>query len=149
MAYSAAMTDELDVREGDTVLVQVQYYDGWCFGMNLNTNRSGALPVASLCPLTLSKMHIFSVCDLTADAMGYEIIQGVQLAYPSLVKVDKFNSITLTPDKVNQTLEGDGRDAMVVVCGPTGMTSRVVDMMEEFGNGWNLNIKILNSDSPY
>jgi hypothetical protein len=152
MPYTATLTDELSVAVGDFVVVYLHYFDGWAYGVNLRTHASGAFPLACACPLSLTKMTLFTICELSADAMGHDVIQGVKLAYPALVDVVKYNSITLTAEKVRQVLDVDDsvhtEDVLVIVCGPPGMTSRVVDILEEFGEAWTRNLKILSSESP-
>ena len=152
MPYSATLTDELDVEVGDVVVVFLHYLDGWCYGMNLRTNASGAFPLACACPVSLTKMSLFAICELSADAMGHDTIQGVKLAYPALLQVEKYNSITLTAEKVRQVLDvgesAHAENALVIVCGPTGMTSRVTDMLQGFGEAWTRNLKILSSETP-
>jgi hypothetical protein len=90
-------------------------------------------------------MILFNISDLTADIMGSNIIEGIKLAYPSLVDVHRFNSTTLSPERVYSLMEDD-YNFQVVVCGPVGLNSRVVDMLTEFGGSWGRNIRILSGD---
>ena len=154
MSYSASLADELNVSIEDVVVVMNHYYDGWCYGRNITTGQYGSFPLACVCPLSLTKTTLISVHDLNVDGMGSQLIQGVQLAYPSLIQFEKYNSITLTSEKVKQVLDIDSipssstGTSLVIVCGPTGMISRVVDILEEFGDVWTKNLCVLSSDSP-
>ena len=79
--------------------------------------------------------------------MGAEIIEGARLAYPGLIQVHRFDSKTLTPQRIAPLLEDVG-NFMVVICGPVGLNSRVSDFMVEFGGRWPQSLRILSSDRP-
>ncbi|KAI8811627.1 hypothetical protein BJ742DRAFT_655359, partial [Cladochytrium replicatum] len=45
------MGDEIELLKGDEVEILEQYEDGWAFGLNLETNQSGAFPLSCLEPV--------------------------------------------------------------------------------------------------
>lgn len=142
--YQASLTDELDVVTGDAVVVQHHFLDGWCFGRNERTGLMGSFPVACLFPRAAMRFVLMNVSDLDSDIMGGEIMQGAQLSYPHLVKIERFNSTTLTAASVGPHLETP-MNSLVIICGPSGMSSRVVDMLEEMR--FDATIKILGSNT--
>lgn len=150
MPYQATLSDELDVNIGDVLTIFRHYYDGWCFGMNHTTNQSGSFPVACAYPVSTTRMVLVILSDLTVDVMGSEVVQGAQLAYPSLIQIERYNSITLTSDKVAQVIDLENRDqnSKCIVCGPPGMTARICDMLDAFGKSWAENVIVLNSERP-
>lgn len=79
--------------------------------------------------------------------MGSEIIEGARLSYPGLIQVHRFDSKTLTSQRVAVLLEDVGY-FRVIICGPVGLNSRVADMMAEFGGRWPQSMRILSSDRP-
>jgi hypothetical protein len=135
----------MTIEVGDIVEILHHYNDGWCFGSNYNSGRQGTFPVGCTMPRFLTRIVLFNVSDLTADIMGSSIIEGAQLSFPGLLEVHRFNSKTLTPERVGHLLD-DNRNAQVIVCGPVGMNARVVDMLSEFGSGWSQNIRVLTND---
>lgn len=150
MPYAATLDDELHINIGDLVTISHHYYDGWCFGTNLSTGLSGSFPVACTYPLAPTRFVLVILSDLSADVIGSDIVQGAELAYPSLFQTERFNSLTLTKEKLEIVLDTVpiNDNSTCIVCGPPGMSARVVDMVTELGNGWADNLKVLNSENP-
>jgi NAD(P)H-flavin reductase len=115
--------------------------------MNYTTGQQGTFPVGCTLPRAPTRIVLFNCSDLTSDIMGRSIIEGAQLSYPTLLDVHRFNSQTLTSDRVVQLLDDD-RNFQIIVCGPVGMNARVVDMISELGGSWSSNMRILTSDRP-
>ncbi|KAJ3358127.1 hypothetical protein HDU91_005314 [Kappamyces sp. JEL0680] len=146
--YQATMSDELTLYRGDVVVATHHYLDGWAFGTNVSTGLMGSFPVGAVCPTSPTRFVLFNVSDLSHNIMGADIVEGASLAYPGLFQIERFNSITFTPQRVAMYLESPA-ESLSIVCGPTGFNSRVSDMLFEFGEGWARSLKILTSDSPY
>ncbi|KAJ3096116.1 Vinexin [Phlyctochytrium bullatum] len=49
--YPAQLSDELDLRRGDIVIIEEMFDDGWAIGRNEQTGQSGALPLSCLVPV--------------------------------------------------------------------------------------------------
>ncbi|KAJ3098227.1 hypothetical protein HDU97_004179 [Phlyctochytrium planicorne] len=49
--YPAQLSDELDLRRGDIIIIEEMFDDGWAIGRNEATGQSGALPVSCLVPI--------------------------------------------------------------------------------------------------
>ncbi|KAJ3209561.1 hypothetical protein HDU67_006122 [Dinochytrium kinnereticum] len=50
-SYPAQLSDELDLRKGDVVIIEEMFDDGWAMGRNEVTGQTGALPVSCLVPV--------------------------------------------------------------------------------------------------
>ncbi|KAJ3037052.1 hypothetical protein HDV00_002121 [Rhizophlyctis rosea] len=49
--YQACMDDEMTIRVGDEVLVEIEYADGWAFAYNVITEKCGIVPLVCLGPV--------------------------------------------------------------------------------------------------
>ncbi|KAI8843046.1 hypothetical protein BC829DRAFT_446286 [Chytridium lagenaria] len=49
--YPAQLSDELDLRRGDIVVIEEMFDDGWAIGRNEATGQAGALPLSCLVPV--------------------------------------------------------------------------------------------------
>jgi hypothetical protein len=49
--YSAEKDDELDLLEGDRILVTAVYADGWCLGTNSDNGKTGIFPAVCVANL--------------------------------------------------------------------------------------------------
>lgn len=51
MSYRATEIDEIDLKEGDFVLLQCKLKGGWGIGINLTTNKEGKFPLENIAPI--------------------------------------------------------------------------------------------------
>ena len=142
------MTDELEIKPGQFVTTLHHFYDGWASGHNLSTNIIGSFPLGLVFPLLPIRLVLINLSDLDPAIVGYDIVQGAELAYPTLLQYHQFTSKTLTKQAVSQILDfTPGKSKKVYICGPNTMNSVVSDMMNEFGPDWFSSTKILSPHS--
>ncbi|KAJ3272619.1 hypothetical protein HDV01_005366 [Terramyces sp. JEL0728] len=144
--YEATLSDELTISVGDYVQIIHHYYDGWCYGINLANNREGAFPVGCTLPTAPVNVILFNISDGN-ETMGSNVIEGAQLAFPQLITAYRLTSRSLVGDRIMPILSSYSRNLQVVVCGPNGMNSAVVDLLSEYRGPWNDNLRILGGES--
>lgn len=117
-----------------------------CYGINLSNNREGAFPVGCTLPNAPVNVVLFNISDGN-ETMGSNVIEGAQLAFPQLVTAYRLTSKSLSGERIMPILSSYSRNLQVVVCGPNGMNSAIVDMLSEYRGPWNDNLRILGGES--
>ncbi|KND03392.1 uncharacterized protein SPPG_00880 [Spizellomyces punctatus DAOM BR117] len=171
--YTPAMSDEIALHEGDTIVVQHHYLDGWALGRNITTGEEGAFPLPKTHPRTSTKLTLLNAVHAPQDIIGTDLIDAVLLSYPRHLQVHHVISLregsvenvsgfvyrghvceAVLAQAVSNESMGDeenerrsGRHA--VVCGPPQFNSAMVDqLIYKFGYQ-STDVTMLTSDSPY
>ncbi|KAJ3274931.1 hypothetical protein HDV01_001795 [Terramyces sp. JEL0728] len=145
--YTPQKSDELKVNPGDNVHVKYHYLDGWCFGMNLTTNKAGTFPVRCTKPRQSTKINLLAVCASPNDYIGVDLVEGAKIGFPDYLKVFQFNKNTVTDIPKALSLQNFANQSKrVIICGPPEMCSAVSDVLQSnqaaIGLDWQ-NVSIL------
>ncbi|KAJ3313100.1 Cytochrome b5 reductase 4 [Boothiomyces sp. JEL0838] len=128
--YTPQKPDELRVSPGDNVHVKYHYLDGWCFGMNLTTDKAGTFPVRCTKPRQSAKINLIAICESPNGYIGVDLVEGTRIGFPDYFKVFQFNKNSIGdlpkalcgPNFANQSKK-------VIVCGPKGMCFAISDIL--------------------
>ncbi|KAJ3209825.1 hypothetical protein HK099_008428 [Clydaea vesicula] len=87
--YYPSAPDELEILQGQYVVAKKNYYDGWCWGLNLNSGREGIFPLslATTRSGVFFKLTLINCVESVNDIVGREIIDAVMLSYPAQIEV--------------------------------------------------------------
>jgi hypothetical protein len=84
-SYEANLPDELTIAKNDQVKIQQHYWDGWCFGINVSTHKSGSFPVGCTAPLLSTKIILHYKGE---EPVGKNILDCMKVSFPALFEVD-------------------------------------------------------------
>jgi hypothetical protein len=84
-SYEANLPDELTITQNDQVKIQQHYWDGWCFGINVSTHKSGSFPVGCTAPLLATRivLHYKGI-----EPISKNILESMSVSFPQLFQVD-------------------------------------------------------------
>ncbi|KAJ3312823.1 hypothetical protein HDV04_002633 [Boothiomyces sp. JEL0838] len=145
--YRAQLSDEMNLRYGDQVQTTEHFMDGWAHGYNLTTGEKGAFPLSCLEPLAPIKLVLFNSSNSPADLIGMHIIDAVKLAYPDSIEIHSFTSASLKIQNIAPVLEPKSQNMKLIVCGPVGFNSAVVDLLSDYKGSWTHDMRVLASDT--
>ncbi|KAJ3305722.1 hypothetical protein HDV03_001130 [Kappamyces sp. JEL0829] len=150
-SYLAAAPDEISINAGDLIRVQHHYGDGWAYGFNYSTSKTGVFPLGSTTYAT-TRITVLNTCQTRNDIIGKNVFEAALLAHPEFLSIQHI--VTREPKTIQEQTPygsvGSGRMTkevvkdlfrrtwepvelrqLVVVCGPVSFTSMVVDTLEE------------------
>jgi hypothetical protein len=122
----------LKLSLSERVTVSHQYYDGWCFGKNLDTGEEGTFPVGFVNPLFPIQITLFRF-GKAEEYIGDEIIRGCLNAYRELFTVHNFHREDLTVETISPLLVTECSDYRIFTCGPPEMNSAVESVVAKCG----------------
>ncbi|KAJ3326323.1 NADH-cytochrome b5 reductase [Boothiomyces sp. JEL0866] len=140
--YTPQKPDELRVSPGDNVHVKYHYLDGWCFGMNLTTNKAGTFPVRCTKPRQLAKINLIAICESPNSYIGVDLVEGARIGFSDYLKVFQYNKNSV--GDIPKTLIGQNfanQTKKVIVCGPKAMCSAISDILMSNQAAMGLNWK--------
>ncbi|KAJ3324606.1 hypothetical protein HDV06_006499 [Boothiomyces sp. JEL0866] len=145
--YRAQLSDEMSLRYGDQVQTTEHFMDGWAHGYNLTTGEKGSFPLSCLEPLAPIKLVLFNSSNSPADLIGMHIIDAVKLAYPDSIEIYSFTSASLKIQNIAPVLDPKSQNMKLIVCGPVGFNSAVVDLLADYKGSWTHDMRVLASDT--
>ncbi|KAJ3267762.1 hypothetical protein HDV01_004281 [Terramyces sp. JEL0728] len=145
--YQAQLSDEMNLKYGDQVQTTEHFMDGWAHGYNLTTGQKGSFPLSCLEPLAPIKLVLFNSSNSPADLIGMHIIDAVKLAYPDGIEIYSFTSASLKIQNIAPVLDPKSQNMKLMVCGPVGFNSAVVDLLADYKGSWTHDMRVLSSDT--
>ncbi|KAJ2993900.1 hypothetical protein HDV02_002020 [Globomyces sp. JEL0801] len=132
--YNSKAKDEISLRFGDFVSITHHYYDGWCYGKNLNSKEEGLFPVGCTRPFGVIKLVIVNIGRSERSMLGYNRIKAAGIAFPTLVDLHSLTQGEFNSQRLSTIIDYRSRNSKkIFVCGPAAMTARVIDALEEIG----------------
>jgi hypothetical protein len=138
---------ELYLDVGDYVEVTYHFLDGWAFGTNMKTGEQGTFSLNCIVPFSHTRIVLFHFSESHLDYMGKQQLEMAQSIYPHLLQVHFLNSRTLAEEKIAMHLESTTRNIQVIVCGPVGLNTKIVDILSGFGEFWIEKLRLMRNNS--
>ncbi|KAJ3106121.1 hypothetical protein HDU97_006938 [Phlyctochytrium planicorne] len=105
--YDPVMPDELELRVGDIIILNMVHDDGWAHGTNLTTSESGMLPLAILdkdesipLPAVGDELDPSEEVDKQSDAFSFTHTAIELIGPPKPKQVNRFHKYQKTEDEL-------------------------------------------------